>query len=181
MAIPGLKKPDHIGFTVPNLAEAVAFFRDHFDFELAYEFGPFAASDDWMAEHLNVDPRAEITRIAVMNAKGINLEIFEYASNIERNLKAPGNADIGGHHLAFYVDDMAAAVAYLKGQGIEVLGEPTRMTEGPTAGESRVYFLAPPYQATPFSILIPNVIPLDKNNGGQLKSPKKTNPCKSGV
>lgn len=74
---------------------------------------------------------------------GSNLEIFEYASNIERNLKAPGNADIGGHHLAFYVDDMAAAVAYLKGQGIEVLGEPTRMTEGPTAGESWVYFLAP--------------------------------------
>ncbi|MGL5554133.1 MAG: VOC family protein, partial [Aeromonas veronii] len=70
MAIPGLKKPDHIGFTVPNLAEAIAFFRDHFDFELAYEFGPFVASDNWMAEHLNVNARAEITRIAVMNAKG---------------------------------------------------------------------------------------------------------------
>ncbi|CAJ1865184.1 MULTISPECIES: VOC family protein [Aeromonas] len=143
MAIPGLKKPDHIGFTVPNLAEAIAFFRDHFDFELAYEFGPFVASDNWMAEHLNVHARAEITRIAVMNAKGINLEIFEYASNIERNLKAPNNADIGGHHLAFYVDDMAAAVAYLKERGIAVLGEPTCMTEGPTAGESWVYFLAP--------------------------------------
>lgn len=143
MAIPGLKKPDHIGFTVPNLNQAIAFFREHFDFELGYEFGPFASDDDWMTQHLNVDARAQITKIAVMSAKGINLEIFEYADNIERRHEAPNNADIGGHHLAFYVDDMDAAVAYLKEQGIKVLGEPSVMTDGPTAGESWVYFMAP--------------------------------------
>ena len=143
MAIPGLKKPDHIGFTVPNLNQAIAFFREHFDFELAYEFGPFASDDDWMTQHLNVDARAQITKIAVMSAKGINLEIFEYADNIERRHEAPNNADIGGHHLAFYVDDMDAAVAYLKEQGIKVLGEPSVMTDGPTAGESWVYFMSP--------------------------------------
>lgn len=143
MAIPGLKKPDHIGFTVPDLAQAVAFFEDYFDFTLAYEFGPFRADDNWMAEHLNVDPRAEIARIAVMNARGINLELFEYASNIERTMSSPNNADVGGHHLAFYVEDMDAAVAWLKEKGIEVLGKPTRMTGGPSAGESWVYFLSP--------------------------------------
>ncbi|MFV8433434.1 VOC family protein [Vibrio owensii] len=143
MAIPGLKKPDHIGFTVPNLNQAIAFFREHFDFELAYEFGPFASDDDWMTQHLNVDARAQITKIAVMSAKGINLEIFEYADNIERRYEVPNNADIGGHHLAFYVDDMDAAVAYLKEQGIKVLGEPSVMTDGPTAGESWVYFMSP--------------------------------------
>ncbi|SHG85740.1 VOC family protein [Ferrimonas marina] len=143
MAIPGLKTPDHIGFTVPNLAEAIAFFQQHFGFELAYEFGPFASDDSWMADHLNVDPRAEISKIAVMNGNSINLEIFEYADTVARNKVAPNNADIGGHHLAFYVDDMAAAVAYLKQQGLTVLGEPTQMTEGPSAGESWVYFLAP--------------------------------------
>ncbi|MCL1138570.1 VOC family protein [Shewanella pneumatophori] len=143
MAIPGLKKPDHIGFTVPNIDEAIAFFREHFEFELAYEFGPFSSADDWMQDHLNVLPRAEITKIAVMSAKGINLEIFEYADTIARNKVAPNNADIGGHHLAFYVEDMSAAVAYLKQQGIEVLDGPTIMTEGPTEGESWVYFMAP--------------------------------------
>lgn len=143
MAIPGLKKPDHIGFTVPNLNQAIAFFREHFEFELAYEFGPFASDDEWMTQHLNVDARAQITKIAVMSAKGINLEIFEYADNIERRYEAPNNADIGGHHLAFYVDDMDAAVTYLKEQGIKVLGEPSVMTDGPTAGESWVYFMSP--------------------------------------
>jgi|TARA_R110000850_G_scaffold105372_1_gene216314 catechol 2,3-dioxygenase-like lactoylglutathione lyase family enzyme len=63
MAIPGLKKTDHIGFTVPNIDEAIAFFNQHFAFELAYEFGPFIAEDNWMAEHLNVNPRAEIKKL----------------------------------------------------------------------------------------------------------------------
>ncbi|MCG7584313.1 VOC family protein [Photobacterium sp. OFAV2-7] len=143
MAIPGLKKTDHIGFTVPNIDEAVEFFIKHFDFELAYEFGPFASDDNWMAEHLNVNPRAAIKKIAVMNANSINLEIFEYADNIRRSNTAPNNADIGGHHLAFYVEDMDAAVGYLKAQGIEVLGTPNVMTDGPTEGETWVYFMAP--------------------------------------
>lgn len=143
MAIPGLKKPDHIGLTVPNLEEAIEFFSQHFGFELAYRFGPFASDDNWMAEHLNVNPRAEIINIAILNAKGINLELFEYADTVERRKMSPNNADIGGHHLAFYVEDMDAAVMYLRQQGIMVLAEPTVMTEGPTEGESWVYFMAP--------------------------------------
>lgn len=143
MSMPGLKKPDHIGFTVPDMDQAIEFFKTHFDFELAYEFGPFASEDDWMKQHLNVDARSVIKRIAVMNARGINLEIFEYDNNIERNVQAPKNSDVGGHHMAFYVDDMNAAVAYLKENNIEVLGKPTVMEEGPTAGETWVYFMAP--------------------------------------
>jgi catechol 2,3-dioxygenase-like lactoylglutathione lyase family enzyme len=143
MTIPGLKKPDHIGITVPNIEEAIAFFTQYFGFEVAYEFGPFSSDDNWMAEQLNVHPRAEISKIVMMNARGISLELFEYADTVERSKTVPNNADIGGHHLAFYVDDMNAAVAYLKQQGIKVLGEPTVMAEGPTEGESWVYFMAP--------------------------------------
>lgn len=54
-----------------------------------------------MADQLNVHPRAEINKIAMMNAKGINLELFEYSDSVERRKTAPNNADIGGHHLAF--------------------------------------------------------------------------------
>ncbi|MEC6830453.1 VOC family protein [Photobacterium toruni] len=143
MTIPGLKKPDHIGLTVPNMEEAIGFFSQYFGFQLAYQFGPFASDDNWMAEQLNVHPRAEIIQIAMMNAKGINLELFEYAETVKRSKTSPNNADIGGHHIAFYVDDMDAAVTYLKQQDIKVLGEPIIMTEGPTAGESWVYFMAP--------------------------------------
>lgn len=143
MSMPGIKAPDHIGFTVPDLQQAIDFFGTHFGFKVAYRFGPFAADDNWMADHLNVDPRATINQIAVLSAHSMNLEIFEYADTAPRNHRAPDNADIGGHHIAFYVDDMDAAVRYLHEQGITVKGEPTVMQQGPSAGESWVYFMAP--------------------------------------
>ena len=50
--LPGLRGTDHIGFTVPDLQQAIDFFVDVIGCEPFYELGPFAADDDWMAEHL---------------------------------------------------------------------------------------------------------------------------------
>jgi len=50
---------------------------------------------------------------------------------------------VGGHHLGFYVEEMAAAVAYLKSHGITVQGEPVTMDAGPSKGLTWVYFLSP--------------------------------------
>ncbi|MNT68248.1 putative lyase [compost metagenome] len=73
---------------------------------------------------------------------GTNLEIFEYGAP-DQNRRLPRNSDIGGHHLAFYVDDMDAAVAYLKSKQVRVLDTPSTFSEGPAAGLTWVYFLAP--------------------------------------
>lgn len=142
-AIPGMKGPDHIGFTVPDLKQAVTFFVEVMGCEPFFQLGPFKADNNWMQDQLNVHPRAEIPAIQLMRcANGSNLEIFEYTVP-DQNTAQPKNSDIGGHHIGFYVEDMDAAVAYLKEQGIKVLGEPTLMTEGPNAGETWVYFMAP--------------------------------------
>ncbi|MDJ1008458.1 MAG: VOC family protein [Paracoccaceae bacterium] len=142
--VPGLKGMDHIGFTVPDLGEAVTFFRDTMGCGEFYPLGPFSGGDStWMEDHLNVHPRATIPEMRLMRCgNGANLEIFQYTAP-DQNLRGPKNSDVGGHHLAFYVEDMEAAVAYLRAEGIEVLGDPTTMTEGPSAGETWVYFLAP--------------------------------------
>ena len=129
MAIPGLKKPDHIGFTVPNLAEAIAFFCDHFDFELAYEFGPFVASDNWMAEHLNVNARAEITRIAVMNA-GSLVEIGDAEALYHRPRTRFVAEFIGRANL------VEALVVGGSGEQIEVEALGQRLTVAPGAGRA---------------------------------------------
>ncbi len=55
---------------------------------------------------------------------GPNFEIFHYEAP-NQNLLQPKNSDIGGHHLAFYVDDFNAAVEYLSAKGVKLLGEPT--------------------------------------------------------
>ncbi len=73
---------------------------------------------------------------------GANLELFEYSSP-DQNTQVPKNSDIGGHHLAFYVDDFDQALAYLISNGIEVMGEPVVRTAGPSGGQTWVYFKAP--------------------------------------
>jgi catechol 2,3-dioxygenase-like lactoylglutathione lyase family enzyme len=141
--IPGIRGGDHLGITVPKLDEAVSFFVDVIGCEAFYKLGPFKADNDWMQVHLNVNPRAEIPQIRLVRCGyGINLEIFEYSAP-DQNKSPPKNSDVGGHHLAFYVDDMDKAVVYLKGKGVKVLGEPTLMKDGPSAGETWMYFLAP--------------------------------------
>ena len=141
--LPGLRGTDHIGFTVPNLEEAVTFFVDVLGCEPFYELGPFQSQDNWMTEHLNVHPRTVMKRLRFLKCgNGSNFEIFEYSAPDQRR-EQPRNSDVGGHHLAFYVDDIEAAVSYLKGHGVKILGEPTERTEGPSAGQTWVYFLSP--------------------------------------
>ncbi len=141
--IPGLRGTDHIGFTVPNLEQAIDFFVNVIGCELFHELGPFQSEGDWMQTHLNVHPRAVMKKLRFLRCRnGANFEIFEYESP-DQNKKQPKNSDVGGHHLAFYVEDFDAALAFLKEKGVRVLGEPTLRTEGPHAGQTWVYFLTP--------------------------------------
>lgn len=141
--LPGLRGTDHIGFTVPDLDDAVDFFVNVIGCEAFYDLGPFQFDDDWMQRQLNVHPRTVMRRLKFLRCRhGSNFEIFEYEAP-DQNSAQPKNSDIGGHHLAFYVDDMDAALAYLRDRGVRILGEPVVRTEGPSAGQTWVYFLAP--------------------------------------
>ena len=141
--LPGLRGTDHIGFTVPNLEEAVDFFVNVIGCEAFYELGPFDAEDDWMQTYLNVHPRAVMKKLRFLRCKhGSNFELFEYSSP-DQNTQQPKNSDIGGHHLAFYVDDFDTALDYLKRNSVKILGAPTVRTAGPSGGQTWVYFLTP--------------------------------------
>jgi catechol 2,3-dioxygenase-like lactoylglutathione lyase family enzyme len=141
--LPGLRGTDHIGFTVPNLTEAVDFFVGVLGCEPFHELGPFQSDGDWMQTHLNVHPRAVMKRLRFLRCRnGANFEIFEYESP-DQNQQLPKNSDVGGHHIAFYVDDIHEAIAYLKKMGVRVLGEATVRDSGPHAGQTWIYFLTP--------------------------------------
>jgi catechol 2,3-dioxygenase-like lactoylglutathione lyase family enzyme len=141
--LPGLRGADHIGFTVPDLDEAVDFFVNVLGCEEFYELGPFRFEDDWMEKHLNVHPRAVMKKLRFLRCgNGSNFEIFEYEAP-DQNASQPKNSDVGGHHIAFYVDDFDTALQYLRERGVRILGEPTVRTAGPSAGQTWVYFLTP--------------------------------------
>ncbi len=141
--VPGLQRLDHVGITVPDIDAAQAFLVDVLGFEYLYHLGPYRDDDGtWMAEHLNVDARATIPEIRFFRLGGqAILEVFQYTAP-EQRAEAPRNSDVGGHHVALYVDDLDAAVAYLRDQGVTVLGEPT-VSKGAHEGQRWVYFLSP--------------------------------------
>jgi catechol 2,3-dioxygenase-like lactoylglutathione lyase family enzyme len=142
VAVPGLRRLDHVGFTVPDLDEATRFLVDVLGCEYLYSLGPYADDADWMAEHLNVHPRATIPQNRFFRVGGQTiLEVFTYTAPDQRRTP-PRNSDIGGHHVAFYVDDLDAAVAHLRAAGVTVCGEPTA-SRAHHEGQRWVYFLAP--------------------------------------
>jgi catechol 2,3-dioxygenase-like lactoylglutathione lyase family enzyme len=142
--IPSLRGQDHTGITVPDLKQAVEFFVGVVGCKEAVSFGPLR--DDkgsFIADTLNVNKRAVIEKVTMVNCGvGSNIEMFQYKSPDQRKVM-PKNSDIGGHHIAFYVDDINAAVAYLKAKKVKVLAGPLPVTEGGTAGQTINYFLTP--------------------------------------
>jgi glyoxylase I family protein len=144
MGLPGLTRLDHIGFTVPDLAVAREFLVDVLGCEYMYSLGPFRDDDgDWMRTHLNVHPRAVMRELHFFRCGGQAVfEVFEYAAP-DAGTAPPRNSDIGGHHVALHVEEMGAAVAYLRERGVRVLEGPSASGRPDRKGGRWIYFLAP--------------------------------------
>ncbi len=142
MALPGLAGTDHVGFTVPDLEAAEHFLVDIIGCERIYSLGPYEPNGDWMSRQLGVDDATRIPRLRFYRcATGVNFEVFEYETPEEQSPQ-PRNSDIGGHHLAFYVDDIEVAVEYLRANDVEVMGEIVS-SGAASEGQRWIYFRAP--------------------------------------
>ncbi|SFA84686.1 Catechol 2,3-dioxygenase [Poseidonocella pacifica] len=142
--LPGMRGTQHIGITVPDVDEAVEWLVDVIGCESFYSFGPFGPfEDDWMTDNLNVNPRAVIEMITMVKCgNGPALEVFKYTSP-DQNPEPPKNSDIGGYHIALYVDDIREAVKYLRDNDVRVLEDPHPLTDTGSEGQEWVYFLSP--------------------------------------
>jgi len=142
--IPTARNVDHVGITVPDLDGAIAFFVDVLGCEVLYRVGPWGdPTGDFMAAHYDVDPRATFSAAMVRCGPTLNVELVRWTAP-DQTTGAPRNSDAGAAHLAFYVADIDAAVAYLAARpGVRVLAAPVPSASGPTDGQRSVYFLAP--------------------------------------
>ncbi len=142
MTLPGLRGAEHIGFTVPDMEEAHRFLVDVLGCEYVYTLPEMRRDDDFMREQLNVHPRSVVKEIRFFRCGfGPNFEVFEYEA-ADGQRPEPRNSDLGGHHVALYVDDLDAAVEHLRAAGVRVLGEPVA-SRNASAGQRWVYFLSP--------------------------------------
>jgi catechol 2,3-dioxygenase-like lactoylglutathione lyase family enzyme len=140
----GLIGIDHVGLTVPNIAEAVAWFTDVLGARAPLSFGPIAdPQGTLMQDLLGVDRRSVIDQITVLRiGHSANIELFQYEAPGQRH-DHPRNSDWSGHHIAFYVTDIEAAIAYMDAKGVERFFGPFSLTAGPAAGQSINYFKTP--------------------------------------
>jgi catechol 2,3-dioxygenase-like lactoylglutathione lyase family enzyme len=140
----GLVGADHVGLTVPDIGEAVDWFRDVMGATAPLSFGPISDSQGTlMHDLLGVDPRAVIDQITVLRiGRSANIELFQYEAPDQRQTH-PRNSDWSGHHVAFYVTDIDAAVAYMEAKGVQKFLGPFPLTAGPAAGQTINYFKTP--------------------------------------
>jgi catechol 2,3-dioxygenase-like lactoylglutathione lyase family enzyme len=171
-SLPGMRGHDHTGITVPDMKQAVTFFEDIIGCKQAFSFGPF--SDDkgsLMKDMLDVNPRAVITHLTMMRCGfGSNIELFSYTSP-DQQVVQPKNSDVGGYHIAFYVDDIKAADKFLRSKGVWTLFGPVPINQGPAAGQAVLYFKAP-WGLQMEAISYPDGMAYEKTSDTILWSPK---------
>ena len=170
--LPTMRGVDHVGVTVFDSKPAIEFFETVLGCKAHVKFGPFR--DDkgpFMQNLLNVHPRAVINQITLIRCgKGSNVELLEYRAPDQQKTR-PRNSDLAGHHIAFYVDDMKKALAYLKAKKIKTFFGPLTVKQGPAAGQTIVYFLAP-WGLQMELISYPKGMAYEKTAKGKLWSPR---------
>ena len=76
-----------MGITVPDINQACDFFANILGAEVLFTAATdFKGEGDWMAEHLNVHPRAEIKEFRYVRlGNGTNLEVFQFTAPDQKN------------------------------------------------------------------------------------------------
>jgi len=143
--IPSFDTIDHLGVTVPDLEEAVAFFVDALGAEDWYREGPSGDAGDAMWRELRVHPRASVRLAMLKLGSSTTIELLEYkVPPGEAATTPPRNSDHSAAHIGLRVRDVEAAVSHLRAvPGVEVLEGPITVEEGTSAGLKWCYFTAP--------------------------------------
>lgn len=133
---------DHVGINVPDLNQALTFFKDVLGFTPVTQLGPVPLEAAWKQASRLHTGTSSVTIRMVRAGTGAGIELFQYENN-GGTPQQPGGDDAGATHISFYTTDIKATVDYLKAKGVKFLGEPFLMPSGDTAGETWVYFETP--------------------------------------
>lgn len=144
--LPGLRRGDHVGLVVPDLDAAIEFFERVLDGRCVLRHGPYRGvpeDPEMQVRQFARHARTEVEGIAVVHIADLVVELLQFSAPDQRR-EPPRTSDAGGHHVAFYVDDLDAAVVHLRACGVRVLGSPMPLP-GPESGPQArfVFALAP--------------------------------------
>ncbi len=133
----------HIGITVPDIEEGIAFFKKIFGAIEVFRTGPFDVDDGFMKGKLGAAPHSRIKDLAFLRCgNGTSVELFEYSGE-DKKAAQKRSSEVGGSHICFEVEDVVASAERLKSLGVEMLDGPNLVDAGPLEGFHWVYFRAP--------------------------------------
>ena len=140
----GLVGLDHVGITVPNINQAIEWFEDVLGGVAPLTFGPLPAGP-FVASVVDVAETTSIDQITMLRiGHSASIELFQYTAPDGQRQDMPKNSDWSGHHVAFYVTDIDAAVEYMVGKGVRKMpAGPFTLTQGSAAGQTIQYFQTP--------------------------------------
>ncbi len=133
----------HIGITVPDIEEGIAFFEKIFGAITVFRTGAFDVDDKFMQGKLGAAPHSRIKDLVFLRCgNGTSVELFEYSGE-DKKAGQKRSSEVGGSHICFEVEDVFASAEHLKAMGVEMLDGPNVVDAGPLEGFKWVYFRAP--------------------------------------
>ena len=127
----------HVGIVVPDMDEALAFYRDLLGLEVqadADESGPFI-------ETILAMPGARVRTVKLSAPRGEALvELLEFTREESPSPASDDLTRLGPTHAALTVEDLGALHARLRDAGVEFLSEPQTSVDG----RARVAFCRAP-------------------------------------
>jgi len=145
-AVPGFRGFERMRITVADLDEASAFFTGVLGFQRDADLPPWpqGGPEGGLRAFANADARAKPTRACALRSPFLKVEVIECPAYPGQNQAWPAMFDIGGWHLAFYVDDIDAAFERLTTCDVHILGrkKPTYSCEAGD-GAYTIHCLAP--------------------------------------
>ncbi|MDO5697861.1 MAG: VOC family protein [Dermatophilus congolensis] len=155
---------DHVGVTVPDIEEATRFFIEAFDAQVMYSPLPKGSPPRYgafMEQRLGVPARSLqhcIRYLRLPNGPGI--ELFEFTNITQKEPAVP--TDFGWQHVAFYVDDIHAALERVVAAGGRALTDPNPLP-GVEAGPNNWFVYArTPWDSTVELISYPDPQPYEE-------------------
>lgn len=135
-ALPGLRGVQDFSCTVHDLDEATSFFTTVFGAVVLSDSGPVEdRRRSSMRTFANADVRTVVHGTRRLRTPFLNLELTAASYPGQRELW-PGMEDIGGWHLAGYVDDLDVALEVLEDTDVYILGPGKKPTiNAPEVGE----------------------------------------------
>ncbi len=129
---------DHAGINVPDLSQAIAFFRTTFGATLESDITPGAIPDAWKAA-FNWHQSSDLRRFVMMRLPdGTGVELFQYSGKQIGHVR-PHQDDDAATHIALKTEDVPSSFKAIQKAGLKTLNEPVTNADG----TQWFYFLTP--------------------------------------